>query len=164
MTTTMKTAARTFITPEALLEHWEGHQRLTRRVLEAYPEDKLFSFTPAHPMRSFGELVLEIIGMIAPTMKGLKTGEWDAYGDSGEARPSRAELLERWDETAKILHDGFPEIPEARFHEVDTAFGQWTMPGFEMALYLIDNEIHHRSQGYVYLRLLGIEPPAFYER
>jgi uncharacterized damage-inducible protein DinB len=26
------------------------------------------------------------------------------------------------------------------------------------------NEIHHRGQGYVYLRTLGIEPPPFYER
>jgi uncharacterized damage-inducible protein DinB len=31
-------------------------------------------------------------------------------------------------------------------------------------LYWIDNEIHHRGQGYVYLRALGIEPPAFYDR
>lgn len=31
-------------------------------------------------------------------------------------------------------------------------------------LYAIDNEIHHRGQGYVYLRSLGIEPPPFYER
>ena len=30
--------------------------------------------------------------------------------------------------------------------------------------YLIDNEVHHRGQGYVYLRELGVEPPAFYER
>ncbi|MFD1732208.1 DinB family protein [Deinococcus malanensis] len=28
----------------------------------------------------------------------------------------------------------------------------------------MENEIHHRGQGFVYLRLLGIEPPAFYER
>jgi uncharacterized damage-inducible protein DinB len=31
-------------------------------------------------------------------------------------------------------------------------------------LYIIDNEIHHRGQGYVYLRSLGIEPPHFWER
>jgi uncharacterized damage-inducible protein DinB len=158
------TKSATFMTPEALLEHWEGHQRLTRRLIEAYPEDKLFSFEPAPPMRPFGELALEIIGMIAPTMQGLKTGEWESFGEGNEKRPSKAELLTQWDEAATILHDGFPQIPEARFHEVDTAFGQWTMPGYEMALYLIDNEIHHRSQGYVYLRLLGIEPPPFYER
>ncbi|MGZ5248500.1 MAG: DinB family protein [Flavitalea sp.] len=30
--------------------------------------------------------------------------------------------------------------------------------------YFIDNEIHHRGQGYVYLRSLGIEPPFFWDR
>lgn len=33
-----------------------------------------------------------------------------------------------------------------------TAFGQWTMPGHDLLLYIVDNEIHHRGQGYVYLR------------
>jgi uncharacterized damage-inducible protein DinB len=28
----------------------------------------------------------------------------------------------------------------------------------------IDNEVHHRGQGYVYLRALGVEPPPFWER
>jgi uncharacterized damage-inducible protein DinB len=31
-------------------------------------------------------------------------------------------------------------------------------------MYAIDNEIHHRGQGYVYLRALGIVPPPFWER
>jgi uncharacterized damage-inducible protein DinB len=31
-------------------------------------------------------------------------------------------------------------------------------------MYFLDNEIHHRGQGYVYLRELGVEPPAFYQR
>ena len=33
-----------------------------------------------------------------------------------------------------------------------------------LLFYVIDNEIHHRGQGYVYLRALGIEPPLFYDR
>jgi uncharacterized damage-inducible protein DinB len=47
---------------------------------------------------------------------------------------------------------------------VDKAFGQWEMSGLAMIQYAIDNEIHHRGQGYVYLRALGIEPPHFWER
>ncbi|MFS8616658.1 MAG: DinB family protein [Solitalea sp.] len=31
-------------------------------------------------------------------------------------------------------------------------------------MYLIDNEIHHRGQGFAYLRSLGIAPPFFWER
>jgi len=156
----------TFITPSKLLEHWQGHQRLTRRVIEAFPDDRLFTFQPAPPMRPFGALVLEIIHMVAPTLEGLASGnwaqpDWDAVQ---KEKPGKAEVLALWDETAGVLGRRWPELPEARFHEVVTAFGQWTMPGSELILYLIDNEVHHRAQGYVYMRLLNIEPPAFYER
>ena len=37
--------AAAFISPADLLHHWQGHRRLTRRVIEAFPEDKLFSFS-----------------------------------------------------------------------------------------------------------------------
>jgi hypothetical protein len=57
-----------------------------------------------------------------------------------------------------------PTIPPHRFAAVDKAFGQWEASNFNTILCAIDNEIHHRGQGYVYLRALGIEPPAFYDR
>jgi uncharacterized damage-inducible protein DinB len=43
-------------------------------------------------------------------------------------------------------------------------FGQYEFPIIENIFYFIDNEIHHRGQGYVYLRALGIEPPFFWTR
>jgi len=155
-----------FITPAVLLAHWQGHQRLTRRVIEAFPEDRLFTFQPAPPMRPFGALALEVIGMVAPTLEGLASGTWNQpdWDAVKKEQPTKADVLALWDETAGVLHRRWPELPEARFHEVVTAFGQWTMPGHDLILYLIDNEVHHRAQGYVYLRLLETEPPAFYER
>ena len=45
-----------------------------------------------------------------------------------------------------------------------TAFGQYPGRVYDLLLYAIDNEIHHRGEGYVYLRALRIEPPAFYSR
>ena len=164
---TTRTETETFITADALLEHWEGHRRLTRRVLEAYPEDKLFSFQPAPPMRSFGVLVREIDGMVAPTVNGLAYGTWkqpDWAAMKAQAEPTKTELLGLWDETSKVLRTHWSKISASKFHEVHKVFGQWEMPGNELIFYLIDNEIHHRGQGYVYLRLLGIEPPAFFER
>ncbi len=155
-----------FITPEGLLEHWQGQQRLTQRVLEAFPEDKVFTFTPAPPMRPFGALVLEIIGMVVPTLEGLITGNWEQpdWEAAEKEQLTKADVLARWDKTAETLQAKFPQISEASFHETHTAFGQWTMSGSELIFYLIDNEVHHRAQGYVYLRLLEIEPPPFYER
>ncbi|MEX6688230.1 DinB family protein [Danxiaibacter flavus] len=41
---------------------------------------------------------------------------------------------------------------------------QYEGPAYSSLLYFIDNEIHHRAQGYVYLRSLGIQPPFFWDR
>lgn len=155
-----------FLTPKQALKHWQGHQDLTRRVIEAYPEEALFTFSAAPPMRPFGALVLEIIGMIPPTLEGLISGDWEmpAWNELAKEKMSKAELLELWDRSAAVLAQRWSEIPEDTFGDVDTAFGQWTMPRSELLMYLIDNEIHHRAQGYVYLRALGIQPPEFASR
>jgi hypothetical protein len=51
----------TFISPQALFDHWQGHRRLSRRVIEAFPEDKLFSHSIGG-MRPFGALAMEMVG------------------------------------------------------------------------------------------------------
>ena len=150
-----------FITPEALLEHWQGHRRLTRRVIEAFPDDQLFTFSVGG-MRTFGELALEMLSMAAPMVRGVVRGDWDTSWDR-EARP-KAEILRQWDETTEELNQLWPQIPPERFQEHMVAFGQYPGPAYDLLFYVIDNEIHHRGQGYVYLRALGIEPPPFFER
>ena len=151
----------TVLTPEALLDHWQGHRRVTRRMIEAFPEDKLFTYSIGG-MRPFGELAGEMLAMSAPIASGVASGTW---GKWAESKPTtKAELLKKWDESTAELDRVFKTIPLHRFQEVDTAFGQWKGTGIWMILYAIDNEIHHRGQGYVYLRSLGITPPAFYDR
>jgi hypothetical protein len=150
------------LTPPALLDHWQGHRRLTRRMIEAFPEDKLFSFSLGS-MRPFSELVLEFLKMAEPIARGVATGKWESRGELGP-HATKAELLALWDEATTAIDALWPTIPPHRFAEVDVAFGQWKNTGIGSILYAIDNEIHHRGQAYVYLRALGIEPPAFYDR
>jgi uncharacterized damage-inducible protein DinB len=162
------TPAETVISPEAMLAHWQGHRRLTRRVIEAFPEDKLFSYSLGG-MRPFSELVLEMMDMAAPGMNGFVTGEWLPLDEmehvKGEKGPAtKAAMLQRWDEITAVIDRLWQEIPAGRFTEIDVAFGQYENPNYSTLLYFIDNEIHHRGQAYVYLRTLGIEPPAFYNR
>jgi len=149
------------ITRDQLREHWLGHRRLTRRVLEAFPEDQLFSFSIGG-MRPFGELVQELLAMAAPTARGLATGEWGQFS-VGEER-SKAGLLRLWDEGTEQIESSWAAMPADRLQETLTAFGQYTGKGYALLQYAVDNEIHHRGQGYVYLRALGIEPPPFWER
>ena len=168
MKETNTTSTQAPITTAALLDHWQGHRALTRRVIEAFPEDKLFSYSVGG-MRPFADLAIEIIGMGVPTLKGVVTREWDKMEDIAiykkENKPTtRAELLRHWDESTAEINRLWSQIPEGRFLETDLAFGQWEGPVYWILFYSIDNEIHHRAQGYVYLCTLGIEPPPFWER
>jgi uncharacterized damage-inducible protein DinB len=115
-------------------------------------------------MRPFSELALEMIHMAGPGVKGIASREWKTYGESEIKPTTKKELLRLWDESTDVINKTWPQIPEGRFQETDKAFGQYEGPIYWSLFYFIDNEIHHRGQGYVYLRALGIEPPPFWER
>ena len=66
---------------DALLEHWQGHRRLTRRMIEAFPDDQLFRFSIGG-MRPFSAMALEMISMAGAGIQGLATREWTMVKDS----------------------------------------------------------------------------------
>ena len=150
------------LSTDELLAHWQGHRGLTRRVIEAFPDDQLFVYRVA-PMRTFGELVHEMLHMTVPIAVGAATGEWRGYG-AGELPRDKAGLLRLWDRDTAKLNDLWARVTPDRLHEDEVAFGQYPGKIISHVLYAIDNEIHHRAQGYVYLRALGVEPPPFWER
>jgi uncharacterized damage-inducible protein DinB len=149
-----------FISPEGLINHWQGHRRLTRRVIDAFPDDKLFTYAVGG-MRPFGELAIEMLGMAVPMLEGVVTDKWNW---SMPQITTKSDLLDQWDNATEQLNELWKQIPAAKFNTKMTAFGQYTGIAHDLLLYVIDNEIHHRGQGYVYLRSLGIAPPPFYER
>lgn len=160
MSATDSTASDVVITPQGLLEHWQGHRSLTRRIIEAFPEDQLFTFTVGG-MRSFGELANEFLGMAVPSVRGMVTGEWTGP----ESMPTdKAGVLQAWDADTAELNRLWGQLSPTAFQENYNAFGMYEGSGIWLLLYVIDNEIHHRGQGYVYLRALGIEPTPFWER
>jgi len=152
------------ITKEELLKHWQGHRVLTRRVIEAFPEKELFDFSVAG-MRPFGELAKELLAIGVPGLQGIVNRADGAYSENGlEGITTKEAVLKKWDEDTPKIDELFRQIPDSDFHETFNLFGQYNFPIIENILYFIDNEIHHRGQGYVYLRSLGIQPPFFWER
>lgn len=154
-------------TNEELLQHWLGHRRVTRRVIETFPDDKLFTYSLGG-MRSFGELAKEMTTMAAPGVRGIATGEWVQLQDFdtngiNKLPETKKELLELWDWGTEQIINYWPQIEDGRLQETDVAFGQWEGKVWWLLFYFIDNEIHHRAQSYVYLRSLDIEPPFFHE-
>jgi len=169
MSATTLTPAPTALTMDQLFNHWMGHRNLTRKMIEKYPEDQLFTFSVGG-MRPFSELVLEFLEMAIPSLHGAAYREWKKAEElpqlaSWTTKPTtKQELLDRWDFSTKELQRIWKDLTPERLQEEDVAFGQWPGTMYWLLMYVIDNEIHHRGQGYVYMRALGIEPPYFWER
>ncbi len=164
-TLTKETEVAGSISTDILLKQWLGHRNVTRKVIEAFPEDKMFSYSIGG-MRTFAELMKELLTLGAPGIRGVVEKTWSPYQEteSGFSFSTKNELLELWDKSTEEIKLLWPQISPERFHETDKYFGQWEGRIYWSILYAIDNEIHHRAQAYVYLRSLGIEPPAFWDR
>ena len=109
---TMATLPVCAYTADDVLKNWQGHRRLTRKTIEAFPEDKLFTFSVGG-MRPFGDLAAEFIGMAVPVAEGVATGKWEQF--KGTKAASKAELLELWDAQTVALDEKFPNDSGASF-------------------------------------------------
>ena len=56
------------LTNEELLNHWQGHRTLTRKLIEAFPEKELFEFSIGG-MRPFADLVKELLSIAVPGLE-----------------------------------------------------------------------------------------------
>ncbi|WP_221090258.1 DinB family protein [Deinococcus aquaedulcis] len=147
----------------ALAAHWLGHHHLTARTLLAYPDEALFTFSSAPPLRPFGAMVWEVHGQTGYVLDGLRTGTWGEPHWPEPADQDPAALRAAWAAQSARLARELPAVPEARYLDMQrTGWGE--LSGLGAALGAIDNQVHHRAQGYVYLRALGLEPPDFWNR
>ena len=150
------------ISKSDLLTHWLGHRNLARRTIEKFPEDKLFTFQ-VEGMRTYADMIKELLSIAVPGLTDIVYNETTPFSHE-LSYSTKAELLQAWDEATPQIEVLYNAIPEDRFHEDFNLFGEYKFPIIQNIQYFIDNEIHHRAQGYAYLRLLHIEPPFFWER
>ncbi len=160
--TTTQPPIATVITSAELLEHWQGHRRLTRRIIEAFPEKELFEYSIGG-MRPFAAMVQELLAIAVPGLKEITGGKTEALNEHLDVK-SKSEILDLWDAASEDINTYWAQIPDEQFHDRVLTFGKYEGSVFSSILYFIDNEIHHRGEGYVYLRSLGIEPPPFWAR
>lgn len=159
----METQTIELVSKQAFLNNWQGHRNLTRRVIAAFPEKELFEFSIGG-MRTFAQLAEELVAIAVPGLKEIITLKPEPLVEGKHGYKTKAEILARWDEDTAAIDRLWNEIPHERFNETHKLFGQYEDKVINSLQYFVDNEIHHRGQGYVYLRALGIEPPYFWER
>ena len=113
------------ITPEALLDHWQGHRRLTRKMIGAFPEKEFFTYSIGG-MRPFAEMVMEFIGLAHPGIMGVATGKWPKvseleYHSKTPKQRNQQEILQLWDDLTNLIDTLWAQIPPHRFQEIDMA-------------------------------------------
>lgn len=154
------------ITPQEWIENWQANRRLTRRVIEAFPEKELFEFSVGG-MRPFAHIADELLHAIDINLNQIVGKQVVEYQDYtayvGYAGNTKAEILANWDKATAKIDDLMNEFPQEQYREQINLQGEFEMSVIGILTYQLQNEIHHRGQGYVYLRVLGIEPPGFYD-
>ncbi|MBO0992610.1 DinB family protein [Bacillus sp. SD088] len=152
------------ISKEEFMEILEGNRRLTTRIIEAFPEDRLFQYKPVEPLRSFSEMVIEVLNIEKAYMRGIALDEWE-YSNPYEKVATKEELLTACKDVRKQTQELWPSVTEETLSiKIEDPLFGGRQSHIERLQYALENEIHHRGQGYIYLRMLGIEPPAFYDR
>jgi uncharacterized damage-inducible protein DinB len=150
------------ITAEKWLSHWQGNRSLTRRAIERFPEDQLFTFSIGG-MRTFGDIVKELLALAGPGLEEIVTGVQQKFSEESPYS-TKEELLAQWDKGTEKINQLWAQLPEERYKDTIKLFGAYEDSVQNTLFYFVENEIHHRGQGFVYLRALGIEPPFFWER
>lgn len=150
-----------FITSDSILNHWQNHRKLTRQVIEAFPEIKLFKYA-MNGMRPFALMAIEMIctadSGVQYLFQDIPLSEPARHSGMAFAK-TKEEILNLWDDVTYKIDVLWPLIPQQRFREVTAIPGSCAKTASEVILSWIDNEIHHRAHGYLYLRALKIELP-----
>ncbi|PKK84014.1 MAG: hypothetical protein CVT49_06200 [candidate division Zixibacteria bacterium HGW-Zixibacteria-1] len=148
------------------VEYWRGpYKKALMAAFEQMPEDKL-DWTPAENMIPLGQVFLHICETsdwwYADIMKGKASVE---LAVRGQKCPPKADIAKHLDEHWQRLERFFAESPEILdkmyIREGVHEGRQWKIEknGYWIFTHILEHDIHHRSQIFHYLRILGIKPP-----
>jgi uncharacterized damage-inducible protein DinB len=146
---------------------------VTLRAIAALADQDL-DFRPMARMRTPRELIFHIYSQEQLTAEAVRDGRFtmDAVNGCNPEEVSNAsavaalatvkdavEYANRCHEAAEEIYRSMSETDVAR--PVESPMG--TYPAWQFFLFAYDEHWHHRGQLYVYLRLLGKEPPNLYD-
>jgi len=152
---------------ERFLSTYESEHATTMRVLRAYPTDQL-DLRPHQICKTARELAWVFV-----LERGLGTmvfnNEFAARGPSGSAPPPP----ESWDDLLGALekaHKDFGDLVRSTPHEaLDEKVKFFTapktmgdIPRMAWLWFLLHDQIHHRGQFSIYLRMAGGKVPSIY--
>ena len=152
---------------ERFLEAYEREHETTMRVLRAYPREKL-ELRPHEKCRTARELawVFTLERMLGTMVFEDEFDESSATGEPPPPPESWDELLSGLEEAHRAFGDLVRSTPDEELVETVRFFtGPGTMgdiPRLDWLWFLLHDEIHHRGQFSIYLRMADGRVPSIY--
>jgi uncharacterized damage-inducible protein DinB len=153
---------------EQFLKAYDREHTITMKVLRAYPEDQL-DFKPHPKSNSARDLAWTFV-----MERGLGTRVWnDEFAQGFTPGGAPAKPPEKWSDLLAQLeqaHAAFRQvIASAPDQDLETKVSFFTAPKTmgqvsrqEWIWFLLHDQIHHRGQFSVYLRMAGGKVPSIY--
>lgn len=151
---------------QAFLYTFEKEHPITVRVLNAYPPDKL-DLRPHPKCKTARELAWLLVMGQGATVRALTTGFDVTTPAPPTAAPSTmAEMVAQFDEghrkvadTIRVMSDE-QLFEKTRFMVAPRTIGD--VPRISLAWLFLCDQIHHRGQFSIYLRLADAKVPSIY--
>jgi uncharacterized damage-inducible protein DinB len=165
----MSTATQTAVSPkQQFLDGYEREHRTTMRVLRAYPVDKL-DLQPHAKLKTARELAWIFVVERYLAMRVYD----DAFKDTPPGQGAPPPAPESWDEllsTLEKVHAEFGDLirstpddelnRKVKFFTAPKTMGDYTR--LQFCWFVLCDQIHHRGQFSVYLRMAGGKVPSIY--
>jgi uncharacterized damage-inducible protein DinB len=149
---------------EMFLQSWDREFQTTMKVLKAYPADKL-GFKPHERSRSAGELAWIFVGELGIIDMAIK-GQIDFSGEMPKPPATMKDILAAFESTYKQMASKVKAMSEADYNStIKFPVGPKQMGDFRKADVLwmtMMDQIHHRGQFSVYVRMAGGKVPSIY--
>ena len=145
-----------------LREHFERFRGVTLQMLEMIPEEKL-AWRPAEKLRSFAEQFVHIARAEDYYARGFFAGDWNLERVKLPSGPlSREELRRELTEPRPFLMQHLEALDAARLDSIAQVPNVPVPRSLRAWLwYMVEHEVHHKSQLALYMRQVGIKPPFF---
>ncbi len=147
---------------ETFLQYFDSIRERTLRVLRAVPPEKL-EWRHADGVFSCGDLARHIAAVERYTFAENVLGRPSRYQGCGpelaEGRDNVIAFMERMHrETVEMLKDLTPDDLVAKGLSPQGV----PITAWKLLRAMVEHEVHHRGEMYVYLALLGVERPPLY--
>jgi len=136
----------------------------TVECAQVMPEAK-YAYRPVPDVRTFGQHMVHI----GESVRGLfeifvegKVGAGPPMSEAGrEVVRSRAEVVAQLRQSFQYVETAVAKLTEFELGQRISFLGDRQLARWRVLDFILDHTTHHRAQAVVYLRMNGVQPPAY---